>query len=52
LIEETQLHDERSRESFIERVFAYRRLRDFFASKWTAEDLEAMSALSVRLRSH
>ncbi len=52
VIEETQLHDERSRESFIERVFAYRRLRDFFASKWTAEDLEAMSALSVRLRSH
>jgi len=37
--EEGGLADPRLRENFIERVFAYRRLRDLFESPWTAADL-------------
>lgn len=37
--EEGRLADPRLRENFIERVFAYRRLRDLFESRWTAGDL-------------
>jgi uncharacterized protein YbgA (DUF1722 family)/uncharacterized protein YbbK (DUF523 family) len=37
--EEAGLTDLRLRENFIERVFAYRRLRDLFESRWTAGDL-------------
>ena len=37
--EEGRLQDPRLRENFIERVFAYRRLRDLFASRWTVGDL-------------
>jgi uncharacterized protein YbgA (DUF1722 family)/uncharacterized protein YbbK (DUF523 family) len=33
--EEGRLNDPRLRENFVERVFAYRRLRAFFASRWT-----------------
>ena len=33
--EEGRLNDPRLRENFIERVFAYGRLRTFFASRWT-----------------
>ena len=33
--EEGRLNDPRLRENFIERVFAYRRLRSFFAARWT-----------------
>ena len=33
--EEGRLTDPRLRENFIERVFAYRRLRDLFESRWT-----------------
>lgn len=33
--EEGRLSDPRLRENFIERVFAYRRLRDLFAGSWT-----------------
>jgi uncharacterized protein YbgA (DUF1722 family)/uncharacterized protein YbbK (DUF523 family) len=33
--EEGRLNDPRLRENFIERVFAYRRLRTFLASRWT-----------------
>jgi uncharacterized protein YbgA (DUF1722 family)/uncharacterized protein YbbK (DUF523 family) len=33
--EEGRLSDATLRENFIERVFAYRRLRDLFASRWT-----------------
>ena len=33
--EEGRLQDPRLRENFIERVFAYRRLRDLFESRWT-----------------
>ena len=37
--EEGRLTDPRLRENFIERVFAYRRLRDLFESRWTLGDL-------------
>ncbi len=37
--EEGRLHDARLRESFVERVFAYRRVADLFANGWTAGDL-------------
>jgi len=37
--DEGRLSDPRLRENFIERVFAYRRLRDLFESRWTAGDL-------------
>ena len=33
--EEGRLHDARLRENFIERVFAYRRLKDLFAARWS-----------------
>ena len=37
--EEGRLSDLKLRESFVERVFAYRRLRSFFARRWTVGDL-------------
>jgi uncharacterized protein YbgA (DUF1722 family)/uncharacterized protein YbbK (DUF523 family) len=37
--EEGRLADARLRENFIERIFAYRRLRDLFDSRWTVGDL-------------
>ncbi len=37
--EEGRLNDARLRENFIERVFAYRRLKDLFAARWTTGDL-------------
>jgi uncharacterized protein YbgA (DUF1722 family)/uncharacterized protein YbbK (DUF523 family) len=37
--EEGRLLDPRLRENFIERVFAYRRLRDLFDGRWTTGDL-------------
>jgi uncharacterized protein YbgA (DUF1722 family)/uncharacterized protein YbbK (DUF523 family) len=37
--EEGRLLDPRLRENFIERVFAYRRLRDLFEGRWTVGDL-------------
>jgi uncharacterized protein YbgA (DUF1722 family)/uncharacterized protein YbbK (DUF523 family) len=39
--EEGRLSDPRLRENFIERIFAYRRLRDLFDSGWTVGDLVA-----------
>ena len=33
--EEGRLSDPQLRENFVERIFAYRRLRSFFASRWT-----------------
>ena len=33
--EEGRLNDSHLRENFVERVFAYRRLRSFFAARWT-----------------
>jgi uncharacterized protein YbgA (DUF1722 family)/uncharacterized protein YbbK (DUF523 family) len=37
--EEGRLNDAPLRENFIERVFAYRRLRSFLAARWTVGDL-------------
>lgn len=37
--EEGRLNDYRLRENFFERVFAYRRLRNFFSGPWTAAGL-------------
>lgn len=37
--EDGRLHDTRLRENFFERAFAYDRLRNFFAGKWTAGSL-------------
>jgi uncharacterized protein YbgA (DUF1722 family)/uncharacterized protein YbbK (DUF523 family) len=37
--EEGRLTDPRLRENFVERVFAYRRLRDLFESRWTIGEL-------------
>jgi uncharacterized protein YbgA (DUF1722 family)/uncharacterized protein YbbK (DUF523 family) len=37
--EEGRLWDPRRRENFIERVFAYRRLRSLFAGRWTVGEL-------------
>lgn len=37
--EEGRLHDPRLRENFVERVFAYRRLRALFDARWTLRDL-------------
>lgn len=37
--EEGRLSDPRLRENFVERVFAYRRLRDLFAGRWTVGGL-------------
>jgi uncharacterized protein YbgA (DUF1722 family)/uncharacterized protein YbbK (DUF523 family) len=37
--EEGRLYDPRLRDNFVERVFAYRRLRDLFVARWTAADL-------------
>jgi uncharacterized protein YbgA (DUF1722 family)/uncharacterized protein YbbK (DUF523 family) len=39
--EEGRLSDPRLRDNFIERVFAYRRLRDLFESRWTPGHLVA-----------
>jgi uncharacterized protein YbgA (DUF1722 family)/uncharacterized protein YbbK (DUF523 family) len=37
--EEGRLNDPRLRENFVERVFAFKRLADFFATRWTVGDL-------------
>lgn len=42
--EEGRLCDPRLRENFIERVFAYRRLKDHFAARWSARSLVAFHA--------
>jgi uncharacterized protein YbgA (DUF1722 family)/uncharacterized protein YbbK (DUF523 family) len=44
LEEEGRLRDARLRETFITRVFAYRRLVDFFAGAWKMRDLVEMHA--------
>jgi uncharacterized protein YbgA (DUF1722 family)/uncharacterized protein YbbK (DUF523 family) len=37
--DEGRLNDPRLRENFIERIFAYRRLKDLFSGRWTMGDL-------------
>ena len=39
--EEGRLNDPELRENFVERVFAYRRLKDFFTGRWTVGGLVA-----------
>jgi uncharacterized protein YbgA (DUF1722 family)/uncharacterized protein YbbK (DUF523 family) len=51
--EEGRLNDPRLRENFIERVFAYRRLRDLFRPRWTQGDLVAFhTAHKLTLLAH
>jgi uncharacterized protein YbgA (DUF1722 family)/uncharacterized protein YbbK (DUF523 family) len=51
--EEGRLNDPVLRENFIERVFAYRRLRDLFRSRWRAGDVVAFhGAHKLQLLSH
>ena len=42
--EEGRLQDSRLRENFVERVFAYRRLRDLFSKRWTVGELVSFHA--------
>jgi uncharacterized protein YbgA (DUF1722 family)/uncharacterized protein YbbK (DUF523 family) len=51
--EEGRLSDPRLRENFIERVFAYRRLRQFFSGRWTVGGLVAFhTSHKMTLLSH
>ena len=51
--EEGRLSDPRLRENFIERVFAYRRLKDLFAGRWSAGRLvEFHTAHKMSLLAH
>ncbi|RIL06451.1 MAG: DUF1722 domain-containing protein [Proteobacteria bacterium] len=51
--EEGRLHDPRLRENWIERVFAYRRLRSFFAERWTLGSLVRFhTAHKLQLMAH
>jgi uncharacterized protein YbgA (DUF1722 family) len=51
--EEGRLSDSRLRENFIERVFAYRRLRSLFAGRWRLGDLVAFhTAHKLQLLAH
>jgi uncharacterized protein YbgA (DUF1722 family) len=51
--EEGRLCDPRLRENFVERVFAYRRLRSLFAGRWTLGQLVAFhSAHKLLLLAH
>ena len=51
--EEGRLSDPRLRENFIERVFAYQRLRGFFAGRWTVAGLVAFhTSHKMALLSH
>ena len=53
LEEEGRLTDPRLRENFIERVFAYRRVRDLFTSRWTVAGLVAFhTAHKLTLMAH
>jgi uncharacterized protein YbgA (DUF1722 family)/uncharacterized protein YbbK (DUF523 family) len=51
--EEGRLQDARLRENFIERVFAYRRLRDLFEGDWRLRDVVAFhTAHKLQLMAH
>ncbi len=51
--EEGRLNDPRLRENFIERVFAYHRLRNFFAGRWTHGGLVTFhTAYKLQLMAH
>jgi uncharacterized protein YbgA (DUF1722 family)/uncharacterized protein YbbK (DUF523 family) len=51
--EEGRLNDPRLRENFVERIFAYRRLRSLFGSRWTIAHLVAFhTAHKLQLMAH
>ncbi len=51
--EDGRLNDPKLRENFIERVFAYRRLKDVFAPRWTIGDVVAFHTREkLLLRAH
>ena len=51
--EEGRLNDPRLRENFVERIFAYRRVRSFFSSRWTLGGLvELHTAHKLTLMAH
>jgi uncharacterized protein YbbK (DUF523 family)/uncharacterized protein YbgA (DUF1722 family) len=51
--EEGRLHDAALRENFIERIFAYRRLRSFFERRWSVGGLVAFhTAHKLQLLAH
>ncbi len=51
--EEGRLNDARLRDNFIERVFAYRRVKTFFAGRWTTGGLVALhTAHKLQLLAH
>ncbi len=51
--EEGRLNDAQLRESFVERIFAYRRLRRLFDARWTARQLVEFHAThKLQLMSH
>lgn len=51
--EEGRLNDPRLRDNFVERVFAYHRLRAFFAGRWTVGSLVAFhTAHKLQLMAH
>jgi uncharacterized protein YbgA (DUF1722 family)/uncharacterized protein YbbK (DUF523 family) len=51
--EEGRLNDPHLRENFVERVFAYRRLRSFFSSRWTLRGLVQLhTAHELALMAH
>jgi uncharacterized protein YbgA (DUF1722 family)/uncharacterized protein YbbK (DUF523 family) len=51
--EEGRLNDPPLRDNFVERVFAYRRLKDLFASRWKMGDLVAFhTAHKLQLMAH
>jgi uncharacterized protein YbbK (DUF523 family)/uncharacterized protein YbgA (DUF1722 family) len=51
--EEGRLRDPRRRDSFLERVFAYRRVRDLFAPRWRNEDVARFhEAARLQLLAH
>ncbi len=51
--EEGRLHDPKLRDNFVERVFAYQRLMQLFAGRWTIKDLVAFhTAHKLQLLAH
>lgn len=51
--EEDRLSDPAARENFVERVFAYQRLRTFFGGRWTVDQLVRFHAMHrLQLLSH
>ena len=51
--DEGRLNDAKLRENFIERVFAYRRIRDLFQGRWTvAQVIEFHSVHKLQLMAH